>query len=435
MKKRLFKTLALFLAVMLWQGCTKPEETGSIYGTVTDFDTGEPVKNANVKLLPSGETTLTGSDGTYLFQDLKKGDYSLSLSKAEYEDLKDTYVIQLEAGRSVPRDVQMKKKVALMRITDMEGNDISELDFNDEGDDVSRIFNIFNDSGVTLSYEITTTANWIQKPVDGASGTIQAGETKGIVVMIDRSKLQQGDNITTLHITSNKGNQQLSIKAKRVDVTTLEATGINGGSAVLNGKINTNIQYSEKGFYYGINHNLNTKVVVNGNGSGAYSTQLTGLNMGADYYYKAYCIYNGVYLYGEEKQIPLEQVPSFVYNGYTYLVAPDPGYDINHIDALSYCEGLTLYGFSDWEMPDKSQMLVMYANEEAIGGWPSIWYDAVFHHYYAYWTKTKSIEDEDEYYCIYIDNCEVINVEYFRREFFYGTNDTHLRVRPIRKAD
>ena len=121
MKRIIALTLMIITIAVQWQGCKKPEETGSIYGTVTDFDTGEPVKNANVKLQPSGETTMTGSDGTYMFQDLKKGDYSLSLSKAEYEDLNDDYVIQLAAGRNACRDVQMKKKVALMRITDMNG--------------------------------------------------------------------------------------------------------------------------------------------------------------------------------------------------------------------------------------------------------------------------------------------------------------------------
>lgn len=301
MKRIIALTLMIVTIAVQWQGCTKPEETGTIYGTVTDFDTGEPVKNANVKLRPSGETTMTGSDGTFMFQDLKKGDYSLSLSKAEYEDLNDDQVIHLEAGRNACRDVQMKKKVALMRITDMNGEDITVLDFGEEGDDVSRIFNIFNDSGVTLSWEITTTADWIQSPVNGTSGTLQPGGTKGIVVVIDRSKLQQGGNTTTMHITSNNGNQQLTIKARRADVSTLDATDVSGNSAVLNGKINGNVTYSEKGFLYGTNHNLSSQATVPGNGTGTFSKQITGLSGNKIYYYKAYCVSNGTTLYGDEK--------------------------------------------------------------------------------------------------------------------------------------
>lgn len=66
MKKELFRILIVAVVAItsvVWYGCTKEEELkGSIYGTVTDFATGEPVGNANVKLRPSGETTLTGSD-------------------------------------------------------------------------------------------------------------------------------------------------------------------------------------------------------------------------------------------------------------------------------------------------------------------------------------------------------------------------------------
>ena len=391
MKRIIALTLMIITIAVQWQGCKKPEEMGSIYGTVTDFDTGEPVKNANVKLQPSGETTMTGSDGTYMFQDLKKGDYSLSLSKAEYEDLNDDYVIQLAAGRNACRDVQMKKKVALMRITDMNGEDITVLDFGDEGDDVSRIFNIFNDSGVTLSWEITTTANWIQTPANGTVGTLQAGETKGIVVVIDRSKLQQGDNTTTMHITSNNGNQQLTIKARRADVSTLDATDISGNSAVLNGKINGNVTYSEKGFYYGTNHNLSNKVIVNGTGSGAFSTQITGLSGTETYCFKAYCICNGEYLYGEEKSFTNVNFPTFEYNGHTYWVAPVSN-KMQWSMANSYCNNFSIYGIDGWRMPTIEELTQMYLN--GIRDYP-----------YWLWSSTKV--GNTSYYCVYMNDGDI----------------------------
>ncbi len=389
MKKIIALTLMIVTVAVQWQGCTKPEETGTIYGTVTDFDTGEPVKNANVTLIPSGETTLTGSDGTYMFQDLKKGDYSLSLSKAGYKDLIDDYKIQLAAGKSVCRDVQMKIKS--LRITDMNGEDTNELDFGSEGDDVSRIFNIFNDSGETISWEIITTANWIESPETGTSGTLQAGENKGIVVKIDRSKLQQGDNTTTMHITSNNGNQQLTIKARRTDVSTLDATAVNSNSAVLNGKINTNKPYSEKGFYYGTNHNLSTKVVVNGNGSGAFSTQITGLLENTTYYFKAYCICNGEYLYGEEKSFTNVNFPTFEYNGHTYWVAPVSN-KMQWSMANSYCNNFSIYGIDGWRMPTIEELTQMYLN-------------GIRDYKYWLWSSTK--EGNTSYYCVYMNDGDI----------------------------
>lgn len=40
---------------MLWHGCTLPKKTGGVYGTETDFSTGETVKNTSVQLNQSGE--------------------------------------------------------------------------------------------------------------------------------------------------------------------------------------------------------------------------------------------------------------------------------------------------------------------------------------------------------------------------------------------
>lgn len=389
MKSQIPIILMIIAFVVMWQGCTKPEETGTIYGTVTDFATGEPLKNVNVKLRPSGETTLTGSDGTYMFQDLKKGDYSLSLSKAGYKDLVDDYLIQLAAGKSVRRDVQMKIKS--LRITDMNGEDINELDFGSEGDDVSRIFNIFNDSGETISWEIITTANWIESPETGTSGTLQAGGNKGVVVKIDRNKLQQGDNTTTMHITSNNGNQQLTIKARRADVSTLDATDVSGNSAVLNGKINGNVIYTEKGFYYGTDHNLSTKVVVNGNGAGAFSTQITGLIENTTYYFKAYCICDGEYLYGEEKSFTNVNFPTFEYNGHTYWVAPVSN-KMQWSMANSYCNNFSIYGIDGWRMPTIEELTQMYLN--GIRDYP-----------YWLWSSTKV--GNTSYYCVYMNDGDI----------------------------
>lgn len=110
-KQRLFKLAALLVLCWSMFGCGKDNKLGSIYGTVTDFETGEPVCNANIRLNPCGETTLTGLDGTYEFKDLEKGNYSLSVSKSHYVDLDDDYVIEIENGNSVHRDLQLNPEV------------------------------------------------------------------------------------------------------------------------------------------------------------------------------------------------------------------------------------------------------------------------------------------------------------------------------------
>ncbi len=188
---------------------------GGIYGHVTDFVTGEDVANANVQLRPGGDTTLTGSDGMFEFQNLASGDYSITVSKAGYTDLIDDFVITVK-DRMVRRDVQLKKESATLRIVDDAGNDIDELDFGGKVDDVSRSFNIFNDSSSAIDWEIIKTAEWI-KSISKESGNLGAGNTLGIIVNIDRSLLRDGENLTKLHVTSNNGNKALTIKATNFD--------------------------------------------------------------------------------------------------------------------------------------------------------------------------------------------------------------------------
>lgn len=124
MKKCIIKLSALLLVCCAMLGCGKEDNPGtpivkfgSIFGTVTDFVTGDPVSNANVRLNPRGETTLTGSDGTFQFNDVGDGEYSLSLSKNGYVDLDDDYVIEIENGNNVRRDVQLCSEFESFKIT------------------------------------------------------------------------------------------------------------------------------------------------------------------------------------------------------------------------------------------------------------------------------------------------------------------------------
>jgi hypothetical protein len=110
-KNCLLRIIVLLVFCCAMVGCGKDNKLGSIYGIVTDFTTGDSVSNANVRLNPRGETTLTGSDGTYQFNDVTNGNYSLSISKSGYVDLDDDYVIEIENGNSVCRDLQLSPEV------------------------------------------------------------------------------------------------------------------------------------------------------------------------------------------------------------------------------------------------------------------------------------------------------------------------------------
>lgn len=218
MKKHFIIIALAITAILLVVGCKKSSDSassasskGSIYGTITDFATGEPVRNANVQLRPGGETTLTGYDGMYEFKDIDDGDYSITVSKAEYTDLIDPFIISVRDGRRMKRDVQIQKQSAVLTIVDNNQNPITELDFGSAG--VSqKTFNIFNSGTVNLRVEITKTANWITQ-ISPSTETVNMGSTKAISVTINRSLLSVGENITTIVISTNAGGVELIVKA------------------------------------------------------------------------------------------------------------------------------------------------------------------------------------------------------------------------------
>ena len=217
MKKIISLFWVILLLTSIFSSCNPVvEEKGSIYGVVTDKATGEPVKNANVQLRPSGETTLTGTDGRYEFVDLKNGEYSITVSKTEYTDLVDDYVIVIDGDKAMRRDVQIEKIPALLKILDSNGSEIEVLDFGSMQDDNTRMFSIFNNSTTVLEYEIFKTAAWVSS-LSSEEGSLQPGATKSIIVVIDRDLLSDGKNVTTLSILTNNGGKQLTLKANKTD--------------------------------------------------------------------------------------------------------------------------------------------------------------------------------------------------------------------------
>lgn len=310
MKRLITITLMALSAVILWLACKKEVSTGTIYGTVTDYATGEPVKNANVKLNPGGDATLTGSDGTYQFQDLKPGKYSLSFSKAEYSDLDDDYVIELEAGKNVCRDVQMRKKIAFLRITDMNGNDLPALDFGADQSVTSKSFNIFNEgtTSVNCSLSYSNDCEWIAS-VSPLTVSIASGQTIPVIVTIDRSHLVGGNNSTILHITSGNGSNELEIKAvgtSDATVTTADVVNITANTATCGGNVTSDggSIVTERGVCWSLNQSPSLESgnhLSMGSGTGNFSGTITGLSPNTSYYVRAYATNGNGTSYGIQK--------------------------------------------------------------------------------------------------------------------------------------
>ncbi len=75
---------------------------GSIEGRVADVTTGEPIKAAQVTLLPSSKTIQTSDNGVFSFAGLDEGKYTVSVQKDGYQsNRKDITVVSGENSEIV----------------------------------------------------------------------------------------------------------------------------------------------------------------------------------------------------------------------------------------------------------------------------------------------------------------------------------------------
>lgn len=312
--KRFILLLLISLGLITFnQSCKEPPveaEPGAINGFVKDKDSGEPIENVEVLLMPVDKIVTTKSDGYFEFKDLEVGDYSLTASKTGYKDYIDENTVSVKSLEIISRDVVMERLQVSLVLVDDEGDEMNELDFGNLNTDVKRSFNILNNGEATLSYKIDNTASWVVD-VTESEGVLQPDSLTKVEVTIDRDKLSIGENTASLRITSDEIEMVLSVKAyKSVNIITLDAADITTNSAVLRGSINIDGKsITEKGFVVYTDENSVTEYDVAGNEIGEFSCQISELEDGAVYYYKAYMIVADETFYGEEKSFTtLEEI-------------------------------------------------------------------------------------------------------------------------------
>ena len=80
------------ILMLFCSGCAKKEYDtyATLFGTVSDHETGDPIISASVVLAPGGKTTTTGSDGRYEFPDLDPQQYTITVQKSGYQTNRKT---------------------------------------------------------------------------------------------------------------------------------------------------------------------------------------------------------------------------------------------------------------------------------------------------------------------------------------------------------
>ncbi len=289
---------------------TEPKVTGSLYGSVTDKATGEPVKNAGIELMPIGISVKTGDDGNFEFVQVEQGKYTLHITKSGYyAGTKDIFVNGDDKDK--PVNILLEKLPAALTILDANQQEIDSLDFGAaEGENI-RSFIIFNNSDDILDWSIIHDDYVWVREISKTEGKLKAHLKQTIHIKIDRSKLLTGKNYAILLISSDNGSKDLRMVAVGGDfIETLPATDVKAVTSILNGQITRRppSELKEYGFVYSLKptpsvHNGATKAQIHSEPNVAkFSYSVSELEKLKTYYFRAYASTSDSTFYGAEEQ-------------------------------------------------------------------------------------------------------------------------------------
>ena len=197
MKKGIFFFFGIAVFWGLFQSCDSKDKeiTGGIYGTALDKITGEPIRNAEVRLSPGSKTTIVGSNGTFEFINLDAGQYTVGIEAAGYEYNSKT--VTVVSGENTTCDFHLEK-VIIDQVVDITP---SSLNFGTTQNQLS--ITITNKGAEETSWSLDLgSCQWLS--ANPISGQIGAGKTQAIIFSVDRSLLQKDETaVVTLSAFGN----------------------------------------------------------------------------------------------------------------------------------------------------------------------------------------------------------------------------------------
>lgn len=374
--KKFFLTILIVLGLC---SCAKDESetTGSIYGVVTVKETAEPMRATGVELyhlIGQGYPflllkTVTYDDGHYEFENLSAGLFELKVVATGYEDV--TYPVVVEPGRTARADMQLKRLNTYMTVRTLAATEVHGDKATLNGTYTYQYYD-YEPSDVGFVYSTSPTPN-------NGGTTITSSLTKSFSNVI--SNLKKGKYYFQAYAKNNVGIEYGEVLSFEINgqpsVTTLDATNIAETTATLNGRIDYegDPAYTERGFVYSSSFSnptiddpatATTKVVVSGT-SKEFSANIAGLTKNASYYVRAYAKNSDGTVYGTSI--------SFIATSYVpYVIIDAIAVQKNDLStgttlnaAIDLCKQSRIGGFSDWHVPNLSELTLLYSNRTNIG--------------------------------------------------------------------
>ena len=188
--------------------------TGSISGVIKDYTSGQFIANCNISLSPGGSSKTSSSSGTYEFSELMPGEYTLTFSKAGYDDVNTSVVVA--AGKNSSADVLLKAKSSFALSE-------SSCDFGDM--EVIKTLYFFNNSDENSSYTISNVPSWLS--FNQLTGVVKAAGNETVMLTVDRDKVKEGEysqNVTIEYKGKSSGSVNLAVKMKKVLLSSPEVS-------------------------------------------------------------------------------------------------------------------------------------------------------------------------------------------------------------------
>lgn len=291
--------------------------TGSISGVIKDYSSGTLIANCMVTISPGGKSMTSSTAGTYMFNDLSVGEYSLSFTKAGYEDDKITTTVI--AGKTTTADVLLKAKASF-------AVSASSFDFGDLA--VTQTVYFSNYSDADCSFTISNIPDWLS--FSKTSGVVKASGNESVVMTVDREKVGVGEynqNVNIVYSGKASGAESISVKMKKVELTTPTVTiataaeNVKETSFDISGSIVSTggSQVTAYGHCWSLSHNptINDYKTSQGVTDAAitFKSSLENLSTYTTYYVRAYAQNAQGLVYSDEVAVTTQDVASDVWDG------------------------------------------------------------------------------------------------------------------------
>lgn len=281
--KQFIRFLSILIIVVLSSGCTERmvEVEGSLYGTVRDAETGEPLSNCNVLLNSLGLATTTGSDGSFHFANLEGGEYSIQVSKNEYTP--NTKNITIFPGNESRADI------LLYRASSTLGSIYGTVHDASSGAPIAGCSVLLIQTGETL----ITGSDGSFRFQDLLPGKYSVQASKRNYYSNTRSGIgiQAGSSIQVdISLAEFNSNEQLP-ELSDIIISNLTSSSVRIEASVLN---QGSSSVTERGFVYGLTQNLTidngVKITTRMGDDNRFYTDINGLQPLTQYYVVSYAM-------------------------------------------------------------------------------------------------------------------------------------------------